>query len=181
MNDTYSQDYLQMQKELHKNPSYGVMSIHYAPLVRDLIKTSSALTLCDYGAGKQRLKQALDALGVQNFAYFPYDPAFPEYGNATRSEIVTCIDVLEHIEPEYVEIVIKQLYDLTERFALLTIHSGPAQKVLPDGRNAHLIQEQSGWWLRRISLWFDVIELKPVENGFWLLAKPRLNRTVAVS
>src|SRR5664280_3890775 len=99
---TISAEYLALQKELHKNPKYGVASIGYAPLVKHIPEFSKAKSLSDYGAGKQNLTTALDGLGKSDFDYRPYDPAFPEYGPPQPAELVYCIDVLEHIEPDYV-------------------------------------------------------------------------------
>jgi hypothetical protein len=53
---------------------------------------------------------------------------------------------------------------------------GPAGKVLEDGRNAHLIQESSSWWLRKLVKYFDIIRLMEhnmMGNGFWLVVKPK--------
>lgn len=52
---------------------------------------------------------------------------------------------------------------------------GPAGKVLSDGRNAHLIQKPTSWWLTRIVRRFEVIELQPCwsGHGFWVFVKPR--------
>ena len=93
---TISESYRQAQQELHKNPGYGVMSVHYAPLVKEIIAACNAKSLSDYGAGKKRLNETLLSLGV-NVDYHPYDPAFPEYGNPVSADLVCCIDVLEHI------------------------------------------------------------------------------------
>lgn len=168
-----SDEYLGMQTALHQNPAYGVASLSFAPLVRDLIVSSGAGSLLDYGAGKCRLRDALVEMGLKDLQYRPYDLVFPEYGLVVPSDIVTCIDVLEHIEPAYVESVIDELWSSTLRFGLFTIHSGAAIKNLPDGRNAHLIQEKSGWWLSKLCLRFDVIELQSVKGGFWVLVTPR--------
>ncbi len=159
--------------QMHLNPNYGVMSVHYAPLVKDILEKTNAASLCDYGAGKKRLLESLRKLGTKDFDYFPYDPAFPEYGDAQPADLVTCIDVLEHIEPNCLANVISELAQITRCFGLFTVHTGPAFKVLPDGRNAHLIQQQSGWWLERLSSLFDVIELQSVNHGFWVLVEPR--------
>jgi hypothetical protein len=54
---------------------------------------------------------------------------------------------------------------------------GPAEKVLADGRNAHLIQKPSSWWLPRITRYFEVVELQSHElagSGIWLLVKPKI-------
>ncbi|NDF99062.1 MAG: hypothetical protein EB101_09100 [Chitinophagia bacterium] len=171
--NTISQEYREIQMQLHLNPNYGVMSVHYAPLVKDILEKTNAGSLCDYGAGKKRLLESLRKLGAKDFDYFPYDPAFPEYGDAQPADLVTCIDVLEHIEPNCLANVISELAQITRCFGLFTVHTGPAIKVLPDGRNAHLIQQQSGWWLERLSSLFNVIELQSVNHGFWVLVEPR--------
>ena len=55
--DLISDGYLGLQRELHKNPNYGVASLHFAPLVRDLLEQSGASSISDYGAGKCNLKR----------------------------------------------------------------------------------------------------------------------------
>jgi len=77
-----------------------------------------------------------------------YDPGVPEYASLpTPAEFVVCIDVLEHIEPPLIDSVLDHLEELTESFLFATVHTKPAGKVLPDGRNAHLIQKPAEWWL----------------------------------
>lgn len=91
--------------------------------------------------------------------------------------MVACIDVLEHIEPEYLDEVINDLIRLTQGVCFLSIHTGPAIKVLSDGRNAHLTQQPMKWWIPK--LW-DRFELQTVQvtgpHGFFVvgLAKSRL-------
>lgn len=54
---------------------------------------------------------------------------------------------------------------------------GPAGKVLSDGRNVHLIQEPTSWWLEKFIKYFDVtriMEHQMMGNGFWLAVKPRI-------
>src|SRR6185312_8830330 len=110
-----SEEYRALQIELHENPNYGVASIGYAPFVKQTLELSGAKSLSDYGAGKQNLWKALTKLGVQGVKYFPYDPAFPEYGPPKPGDLVCCIDVLEHIEPEFVESVLLDLSEITKR------------------------------------------------------------------
>ena len=167
-----SDDYRRLQQELHKNPHYGVASLGFAPMVAKLVGDLQLRSLSDYGAGKRNLKKALDAAGVA-VEYFPYDPAFPEYGTARPAELVCCIDVLEHIEPEYLDNVISELHRLTQRVGFFSIHSGPAVKVLADGRNAHLIQQPSSWWLPRFCRWFEVDHLQRAPGGFFVVVSPR--------
>jgi 2-polyprenyl-3-methyl-5-hydroxy-6-metoxy-1,4-benzoquinol methylase len=66
------------------------------------------------------------------------------------SDVVVCTDVLEHIEPEKLDAVLDHILRLTGYFAHLVISTRPANAVLPDGRNAHLIVETPDWWLEKI-------------------------------
>jgi hypothetical protein len=172
---TISAEYLALQKELHKNPKYGIASIGYAPLVKQILEFSKAKSLSDYGAGKQNLKKALDGLGKSDLDYRPYDPAFPEYGPPQPAELVCCIDVLEHIEPDYVDAVVLDLRSITQKVGFFSVATGPAAKVLADGRNAHLIQKPTSWWLPKLSEHFEIAQLGCDPHGFWVIAEPRAN------
>lgn len=173
---TISHEYLYQQKELHNDINYGTASIGYAPLVFDILRKIGGKSLSDYGAGKQNLLKALKKIGLENIDYYPFDPAFPEYGPPSEADLVCCIDVLEHIEPEYIDRVIEELARITIHFGIYTIATGPAMKVLNDGRNAHLIQKRSSWWLSKLVKYFEIVELRTnTENSFWVIVKPKIN------
>ncbi len=40
------------------------------------------------------------------------------------------------------------------------IHTGAAQKTLPDGRNTHLIQQGKQWWKNRLKAFFTVASIQ---------------------
>ena len=176
---TITEKYRKLQQELHENPNYGVASTYFAPIVSEIIKAFKINSLTDYGAGKKRLIESLEKLDNTPKKYFPYDPAFPEYGEPKIADLVCCIDVLEHIEPDLIDNVIKELSLITNNIGFYTVHMGPAGKVLSDGRNAHLIQKPTSWWLEKFVKYFDVIRLmehQMMGNGFWLVVKPKENR-----
>lgn len=172
MAQTISNDYLRMQTELHANPQYGVASLGFGKVVKDLMAEIGAASISDYGAGKCKLKDALTLAGMSDFQYYPYDPVFPEYGQARSADLVCCIDVLEHIEEDYVDTVVDDLKRITTGHGLFSIATGPATKLLPDGRNAHLIQKTSAWWLPKFVPHFDVLKLKTGRSGFWIVVRP---------
>jgi len=136
---TISPEYLAQQKELHKNPNYGVASLQYAPLVIQLFDQTGAKSVSDYGAGKCNLQKKMHELGTTEFEYYPHDPAFSEYGEPKQADLVCCIDVLEHVEPEHLNAVLDDLKRIIRKVGLFTIHTGPAVKTLSDGRNAHSV------------------------------------------
>jgi hypothetical protein len=170
---TISDSYLAQQRELHKNPDYGIASSDSASLVKQLIDQAGVRSISDYGAGKCNLKRGLHQLGTTNFEYFPYDPAFPEYGAPRPAELVCCIDVLEHIEEPFLEAVLLDLKEITRHLGFFSVHTGAAAKTLPDGRNAHLIQKPTSWWLPQLCQHFEIGHLQRGLGGFWIVAEPR--------
>ncbi len=178
MLDTITNDYLQQQRKLHQNPNYGVASLSFAPIVADIMRQTGCSSVSDYGAGKKRLLEGLRHAGSSPTLYLPYDPVFPEYGEPKTADLVCCIDVLEHIEPELIDNVIIQLSNITTKLGFFSIHMGPAGKTLDDGRNAHLIQKPSSWWLKKLINYFEILHLQAHQmmgNGIWLLVKPKEN------
>jgi hypothetical protein len=152
---TISDRYVELNRQLHNaRPDYGTSGHKWAPLVRDRFNAYQCRSLLDYGAGKQTLKASLTDLPVRC-----YDPSVEAISAPPQpAHFVTCTDVLEHIEPEYIDAVLDHLAQLTERAAFLVVATRPAVKFLPDGRNAHLIQEPPTWWLTKILKRFRLME-----------------------
>ena len=175
-NTIISDEYLALQKKLHELPHYGTASLFFAPMVAQFIRKENIKFITDYGAGKQNLRKGLAAQGITSIEYAPYDPVFPEYGPPTPSEFVCCIDVLEHIEPELLDNVLAELASLTQKHGFFSIHLGPAQKILADGRNAHLIQQPASWWIKKLSHYFEIREVQEIKvmgNGLSVIVAPK--------
>src|SRR4051794_10440190 len=167
-----SERYREMQSELHRNPQYGVASVEYAPLVADVMQKLGTKELLDYGAGKGRLGATLETMFDENFTIHHYDPAIPQWANAPQPcKLVACIDVLEHIEPDLLDNVLDDLQRVTAGVGVFTVHTGAAAKVLPDGRNAHLIQKPPAWWLPRFMDRFELAQFQRMPNGFWIIVE----------
>ena len=95
-----------------------------------------------------------------------YDPAFPEWaGEPGQADMVYCGDVLEHIEPEYLDNVLDHIRDCARLGAILLPALIPARKHLADGRNAHLIVQPVGWWTKRISERFNILFCNEAEEA----------------
>lgn len=174
--DIISPEYLDEQKNLHNNPDYGVASLVFAPIVAKICRENNIKNISDYGAGKKRLLEGLKKEGINEIVYFPYDPVFPEYGEAKKADLLCCIDVLEHIEPKYVENTIRKLAELTVKVGFYSIHMGPATKILSNGKNAHLIQKPTSWWLLKLCKYFDIMHLQKHSahgEGFWVIVTPK--------
>jgi len=169
-----SDEYRRMQEELHRNPNYGVASVGYAPLVAEILTQVRATELLDYGAGKGRLGQTLRQHVQGPLTVHHYDPAVPEWSAPPAPcGFVACIDVLEHIEPHLLDNVLDDLKRVTAGVGVFTVHTGAAVKVLPDGRNAHLIQQPPEWWLPKIMQRFELVQFIRVQMGFWVCVERR--------
>ena len=148
-----SEAYRQLNRQMHEDkPHYGSASYLSEP-VKQLMAAERSRDILDYGCGKRGLEKDL-GFPIQN-----YDPAIPGCDNEpSPADIVCCGDVLEHIEPECLDEVLAHLKTLTKRVLVATVHIGPANKHLPDGRNAHLIQQSREWWLGKLLQHFTLLQ-----------------------
>jgi hypothetical protein len=156
--DLISADYLKTQRALHAAPrGYGGKGAKWAAAVAELARQFRAASVLDYGCGQGSLAIALRAapLGLE---VREYDPAIPgKNAMPAPADLVVCTDVLEHIEPELLDNVLRHLGDLANTVVFAVIATRPASKTLADGRNAHLTIEDAAWWTRRLTaVGFDV-------------------------
>lgn len=167
-----SDEYRKEQERLHAKGGYGVIAKKFAPLVAGLMENNQIKHILDYGCGKNNsLLAGFRKMGYKkNFKYQAYDPGVPKYSEPpVPAELVCCIDVLEHIEPELLEDVLDHLCSLTEVLTFLTVHTGPAAKTLSDGRNAHLIQKPPEWWLPKFQERWTMQTFQLTPHGFWFV------------
>ena len=143
-----SKPYLAQQAELHSRPQgYGGKGSKWAETVLDLIKRYDAWSVLDYGCGKGTLGKALREASVPGLRIDEYDPAITGWSMLPGfADMVVCTDVLEHIEPDRLPSVLGHIALLARKAAFLVVALDPANKILSDGRNAHLIQQPSDWW-----------------------------------
>jgi len=140
-------------------------------MVTRIVEVMQVGHLLDYGAGSNMsLKETLTPQ-IEGFVYQAYDPGVPELSDDPEpAEMVCCIDVLEHIEPDCLDDVLDHLAELTEVILFATVHTGPAGKTLPDGRNAHLIQEEMPFWLPLFWERWEIHSVTRRPNGFEVIA-----------
>lgn len=141
-----SEAYRAQQRELYaRNPRYGTSGGNNPHLVRP-VADWGRLAILDYGCGREHLKKALGPA----YKVTGYDPAIDGLDSPPEPHpVVYCGDVLEHIEPEHLDDVLRDLRRCTQQRGLFVVHLGPALKTLDDGRNAHLIQRPKEWWVEK--------------------------------
>ena len=142
-----SDELIAFYKKHHANTSYGTSGRHHAGLVLSHISNMGVRTVLDYGSGSGYLGQGLRGMRP-DLKVFEYDPAIPGIDKIKHKkyDAVVSTDVLEHIPHEEIDEVVAHIVGLTAKVGFHHIATSPAQLMLPDGRNSHLIQEQAAWW-----------------------------------
>jgi hypothetical protein len=151
---TISDEYIALQKKMHERQDYGTSGAKRAPTVQRLVQNIKPKSVLDYGCGKGLLAKEL------SFPIWEYDPAVPGKDELPRAaELVICTDVLEHVEPVYLQATLGELSRCTLKVGYIVISMVPSKKIMDDGRNTHLIQEGRDWWTEQLSKFFDIGKL----------------------
>lgn len=168
MSALISDDYTALNRKLHEtNEHYGTSGAKWAKQVEEIAALLNTTSILDYGSGKGTLAAALPDLPIRE-----YDPAVPgKDADPAPADFVVCTDVLEHIEPERLKAVLGHIKSLAQKIVMLTIDILPAQKTLPDGRNAHLIQKPARWWMQKINDRFHIVQMQMVGRKIFIIAK----------
>ena len=158
-----SKEYQELNKRLHDTrPTYGAghaTSVYYK-LVEDTYDEYNCSSLLEYGCGKGALKQSLINLNVHE-----YDPCIEgKDSDPIACDMLTCLDVMEHIEPDCLDNVLAHIKTKFNKVAFITVSLIPAQAILADGRNAHILLKPVEWWLTRFKEDFEVIKHMVVEG-----------------
>lgn len=142
--------------------------------------SAGAITILDYGCGQGSLRKGFKALfndipegnpkAFDNMIV-EYDAGIPDKDDPSilekKYDIVICSDVLEHIEPEYLEHNINTILNCADKIAFFAISTSLANAILPDGRNAHLIVKKGNWWEDRV--WDSIIATKKYQDGWRMI------------
>lgn len=137
-----SDEYKALLQKMHERGSFGSGSGKH----REKIKKLGYRDILDYGCGKGKLDVPQR-----------YDPAMKEFSKEpVPADLVVCTDVMEHIEPEFLDNVLSHIKSLAKQKAWFVISCRDARKTLPDGRNAHIIVRPPAWWLEKLSQYFTI-------------------------
>lgn len=164
MKPLLSEGYQNLLQLRYRSKGWGASGYSHAQAVDAFAKEIGATTILDYGCGRGTLKKALttdwefkDGTAVASLGWRPeavteYDPGFPEKATLPGpADLVTSTDVLEHIEPKFLDNVLHAMRGVARKGLFLNISTKLAKEILPDGRNAHLIVEGANFWLPRLS------------------------------
>lgn len=162
---TISDEYVEQNRRMHGDfKSYGAFSARWFDKIRFISESVGSPEILDYGCGKGGLVRALNEAGYRASGY---DPAVEEFSSRPKpSDIVICTDVLEHVEPEYVQMVLDDLRDLTKHALYVIVSTVHAKKTLSDGRNAHLSVRTANEWVGDFIARFNLAQFHLARTGF---------------
>jgi tetratricopeptide (TPR) repeat protein len=161
--------------KLHSVGNYGISGAKWAAPVQAIIDQLQPDSVLDYGAGCCTLDKALRAQSgpaMRSYVWRNYDPCVDGMDATPEpADLVVCTDVLEHIEPENLDAVLDDLQRVVVKVGFFVIAARPAKKILPDGRNAHLIQEGPRWWLPKLCQRFEIAHLNCMPGEFLVVVR----------
>ncbi|WP_156918811.1 cyclopropane-fatty-acyl-phospholipid synthase family protein [Synechococcus sp. CC9616] len=164
-------NFLEASKELHKkNSSFGKASEYNTkgsmkheltiPLaVAAAHQVQPIQHILDHGCGKGGLVNAINEDTSVPAKAYGYDPAVTEFSQLPDHpfDIITSIDVLEHVGRENIGETLKEIKTLDPAFFFFCIDLLPASKKTSDKRNAHFLVAPSDWWAQQIKSYFKIV------------------------
>jgi len=146
-------------KEWGNGPAGSIFSICEFVVKHNCFRGTSL----DYGSGKGMLGRIIG----RNLNMTNYDPAVPEFSALPKPhDYVFCIDVLEHVEEEFLDTLLDHISYLSLKRVFFVISTTPSKTILPDGRNAHINLKTNLQWMNRLGKYF---EMESAEKGFNIL------------
>ena len=161
-----SDEQLALNQALHNsNPGYGnrYQASGIAAYLSLALFRMHGVGICssvlDYGTGKGLLVDRLRAELPATIRIDGFDPAVEKWSHKPKSasDILVCLDVLEHVEMHSIDAVLEDIRLLTRYFCFVAVDLRPAVKTLPDGRNAHILLKPAEWWVSRFNQHFPCI------------------------
>lgn len=153
-------DYYRAQlKEAHRVKKWGGGGYSWAEAGLKFRLQVGGSSILDYGCGRGTFKKRMMEIDP-DARVTEYDPGIEgKEASPKPADVVVCTDVMEHIEPELVDNVLEHISKICRKGALFVIAKNAANKSLPDGRNAHLVQEGLEFWKEKI----DKLEFTSLE------------------
>ena len=131
-NDTIGPLYAEQLQKEHDGSKWGSTGARYSgsAVERIVLNRPWLATALDYGCGKGTMADAFPEL-----EWGEYDPGIPEKSTKPKGQydLVTCTDVMEHVEYEFVKEVIGELSKHTGKVLFVDIACFPTGKFFGEG------------------------------------------------
>lgn len=157
--------------------------------VLNFVKEKNINNIIDIGSGRGNLIRVLsnynndikitstDLIKIHDFEVPFYEinicdlSSFKNFEDK-KFELLTCLDVLEHIEKDCVDNILNK-FSLLSKYSVLTIAN---HSDVLDGVELHLIQENLDYWMPYINKNFEVLESRVHYGGrLYLLTLKSIN------
>jgi len=116
-------------------------------------------TLLDYGCACGLFKPWV-AQHHPQYEVFEYDPGIPgKDRDPEQADYVICCDVLEHVEPDYLQKTLEHIKTKYRHGAFMVIAIFVSRFILPDNRQAHLIIQPGSWWIQQLGQVYDKVRV----------------------
>ena len=174
-----SDDQRELNRKLHQDEKYGNRhdGAGVATKLPEAITTLNKLGVCksllDYGTGKGKLVNRLRQHLSNTVRIDGYDPSVEQWSELPGKtyDIVTCLDVLEHVELDTINNVIDDIKQLSKKFCYVVVDLQPAVKTMEDGRNAHILLAPQDWWINKFAERFECHIAFPLYHNCGLAQK----------
>lgn len=138
----------------------------YKPIFLDFFKThQDHVKMSDYtrtcvSNGVLALRESLGReLSVFNYDFVMFNDK--EWADE-KYDVVHSLNLMEHIELECVDNVLKDIQKKTKYMAIFHIGLGDSDELLSNNKDAHVTAKAGKWWLDKLGAYFTVTE------GKWL-------------
>jgi hypothetical protein len=141
-----SKAYKAVLQEKHRVKPWSGTHGKYAEEV--LMRACKGDRILDFGCAKQDLKKRVKEIVGNDVDVVGYDPGQPGLDIFPEGDfdIVVATDVLEHIEPETLEMTLLTLGIVCRKAMFFVVSTRATGNKLPDGRDHHLIVKPREWW-----------------------------------
>lgn len=163
-------DLLDQYKEFHEDPKrfWGASFKRHGDLLKPYIGKFNIKTILDFGSGKgeQYTEKRLHWKYFNKIMPALYDPAVEGIDTLPKRNfnMVFSTDVLEHLEYEDLDETLEIIYSKATKFVYHGIANWETGRILDDGRDMHIIQEDINWWVDKIKPHITVPTLIFVET-----------------
>lgn len=160
-----TETYRRLNAQYHReHADYGSYGHRWAFNLQGLAHKYKAKTVLDFGCGKDTLRTALEG----RLEVTSYDPAIPgkDVLPDQTFDLVVCTDVMEHVEPQFVDKTLQSIMTRMRYGGLFTISMQKTGKkaLLADGTPKHRTLLDAKTWYRKFHHYGRVEHLVPIRK-----------------
>jgi len=143
----YTETHIEQYRQYYAGHQLRVRPHRWQADIEALAVAIGAVSILDYGCGQGALLARFASRSIRS-----YDPGVPEWAvEPAPADLVVCVHMLEHVEPECVPAVLAHLWGLTRCAAFIVVSCAPSTKCLPDGTPWHTCVQSPDWWASHLN------------------------------